>query len=95
MSTHSFIGMTEDGKNVRYVYCQLDGYLSYNGVMLDMFYRDKSKVEKLINLGFIDSLKYKECLPKVFYDFQTLHVNNLLIIQLCLWESWQTDHQSF
>lgn len=74
MSTHSFIGMTEDGKNVRYVYCQLDGYLSYNGVMLDMFYRDKSKVEKLINLGFIDSLKYKECLPKVFYDFQKVNV---------------------
>ena len=92
MSTHSYIGITEDGKKVKYVYCQMDGYLSYNGVMLDMFYKDRQKVDKLISLGFISSLKYKESVPKVFYDFQdvsyiscesNLHVKTGFTVHFC------------
>ena len=56
MSTNSLIAMkTKEGK-FRFVYCHSDGYLGYNGMILNDYYKDYNKVEKLINLGDISSL---------------------------------------
>ena len=45
----------EDG-SYKSIYCHWDGYPEYNGLILFENYKDKNKVEKLINLGDISSL---------------------------------------
>lgn len=40
----------EDG-SYKSIYCHWDGYPEYNGLILFENYKDKNKVEKLINLG--------------------------------------------
>lgn len=45
-----------DGKWAR-IYCHWDGYLSYNGRILFDHYKDQKKVEKLVELGDLSSLK--------------------------------------
>ena len=57
MATRSTIAMkTEDGK-VRSIYCHWDGYVGYNGKMLNDEYTDPVKVKQLIDLGDISSLR--------------------------------------
>ena len=41
------------------VYCHYDGYLAYNGAMLLEYYNTKERVEELISLGNISSLREK------------------------------------
>ena len=57
MSTRSNIGIKRKNGNVEVVYCHNDGYLSYNGKMLLDNYQNLDKVNSLINLGDISSLK--------------------------------------
>ena len=45
-----------DGKWAR-IYCHWDGYLSHNGRILFDHYKDQKKVEKLVELGVLSSLK--------------------------------------
>ena len=63
MSTRSYIGI-KNGDKVKYIYCHSDGYLSYNGVFLNAFYRNIEKVEKLIALGDISAIGYNVEAPK-------------------------------
>lgn len=60
MSTRSYIGMVHTNpKNfleISYVYCHWDGYLGYNGKILNEYYTNPKKVETLINHGHISSL---------------------------------------
>ena len=41
------------------IYCHWDGNLDYNGAMLKTFYNTEEKVDKLLALGDISSLKEK------------------------------------
>ena len=59
MSTRSNIGIEISKGKYKYIYCHSDGYLTYNGAMLIDHYKDREKVEKLINLGDISVLKRK------------------------------------
>ena len=63
MSTNSNIGI-RNGNKIKYIYCHWDGYLSHNGLMLNLFYRDLDKVSALINLGDISSLGYNVDAPR-------------------------------
>jgi len=57
MATRSTISMkTEEGK-FRTIYCHWDGYPSYNGAMLNENYTDQAKIQSLIDLGSISSLR--------------------------------------
>lgn len=57
MSTNSMIfKMSDDGKSVRGIYCHWDGYINGVGYVLQNYYQDPEKVEKLIGLGDISSL---------------------------------------
>jgi hypothetical protein len=56
MSTRSNIGIERDGGKVEAIYCHSDGYLDWNGRILDEHYRDREKVEALVALGDISSL---------------------------------------
>lgn len=58
MSTRSTISaLTNDGKNVRTVYCHFDGYPEYMGNMLLSNYTDNDKVQKLMDLGDLSSVQ--------------------------------------
>lgn len=55
MSTRSNIGMVVGGE-IRAIYCHFDGDLEGVGLTLSEHYQDKSKVEKLLNLGNLSIL---------------------------------------
>ena len=55
MSTHSVIAKKTDNGLVG-VYCDSDGYISYNGKILFENYSDETKLDKLIEQGSISSL---------------------------------------
>lgn len=64
MVTRSRIGMVKDDGTVESIYCHWDGYPSHNGKILKEHYADKSKVEKLLQLGDISKLgEYLEKSP--------------------------------
>jgi hypothetical protein len=56
MSTRSRIGMVLPDGKIKSIYCHSDGYLSYNGRILCTDFRDRTKVEQLLDLGDISSL---------------------------------------
>lgn len=72
MSTRSLIALkTKEGK-VRFIYCHSDGYLGYNGMILNDYYKLYSRVEKLLNLGDISLLGTDPSVPlEESQDIQT------------------------
>lgn len=59
MSTNSYIAIKNDDKTIDYIYCHWDGYIENNGVLLQLYYNNKDRIRKLINLGSISSLEKK------------------------------------
>lgn len=60
MSTRSLIGLlSENKKDIKYIYCHFDGYLEGVGNTLATFYKDIEKVKKLIALGDLSILEEK------------------------------------
>jgi len=57
MATRSRIAIEDQDGTVRSIYCHWDGYPEYNGVVLQESYQTREKVEQLIALGSISSLK--------------------------------------
>jgi hypothetical protein len=56
MATRSTISIKENGK-IRSIYCHWDGYPSNNGAILLEHYATGDKVNELINLGSLSSLR--------------------------------------
>ena len=56
MGTRSLIGKIEADNTVTAVYCHWGGDPSENGVILNTYYTDKSKIDELISLGGMSSL---------------------------------------
>jgi hypothetical protein len=70
MSTNSRIGIEQEDGTVKSIYCHWDGYPSYNGFILNGFYKDRKEVETLINLGNISVLgKRSEPNPTLGHSF--------------------------
>jgi hypothetical protein len=57
MSTRSTIGMENDNGEVRAIYCHWDGYPSNNGAILLEHYNNPQKIEQLLDLGDLSSLR--------------------------------------
>jgi len=58
MGTRSMIAIQNPyNKTVRAVYCHWDGYLEHNGAILHKHYSDSPKVNNLIALGDLSSLR--------------------------------------
>ena len=55
MATRSAIGI-KHGDVIKAVYCHWDGYVEYNGQVLNHFYTNSVKVNKLIAMGDLSSL---------------------------------------
>ena len=57
MATRSRIGIQNEDGTVSSVYCHWDGYPDHNGKILISNYTEREKVEELIALGSISSLR--------------------------------------
>ena len=69
MSTRSYIAIEKKDKSIERIYCHWDGYLEYNGRILNDYYKDINKIRKLINLGDISSLN-EEVEPTGEHSFE-------------------------
>ena len=83
MSTRSYIGIKHKDQSFTFVYCHFDGYLAYNGVLLQEKYNDLSKVKDLINRGdmsslepTIDKIKFYNDDDKQVHYVNDSHLNN-------------------
>lgn len=56
MATRSNIGLEKEDGSVEFIYCHWDGYLEHNGAILQQYYNDREKVEKLLSCGDISAL---------------------------------------
>jgi hypothetical protein len=56
MSTRSLITIEQPDGTYRAIYCHCDGYLTHNGAMLLDHYKDRNKVQELLNLGDLSVL---------------------------------------
>ena len=56
MSTRSNIGILNQDGTVDYIYCHFDGYLEYNGKILNEHYDSEAAVRDLITLGDLSIL---------------------------------------
>ena len=78
MSTNSFIGIIEHNV-LKGIYCHADGYPAFNGKMLNEYYKNDSKIYKLIDLGFIYSLgKYVSPYERQTHNFEYRQENVVL-----------------
>ena len=57
MATRSNIAYKTPYGTIRSVYCHYDGYPAHNGEMLRRYYTEQSKIEALIELGSLSSLR--------------------------------------
>lgn len=64
MATRSRIGIQNEDGTVLSIYSHWDGYPEHNGQILHDHYQDRAKVEKLIALGSISSLKKEVDAPE-------------------------------
>lgn len=72
MSTTAFIGIEDpDTEYVRGIYCHWDGYLEGVGAVLRKHYLDSKKIEDLISLGSISSLRENIGEKHDFFDSET------------------------
>jgi len=79
MSTRCRIAIKEPNGTYRSIYCHNDGYPEGVGEILETYYTNVNKIEKLMNLGDISSLgsslKFKD-LDTFFKDPQTYALND-------------------
>lgn len=80
MSTRCLIGI-KTNKGIKAVECRNDGYISQVGVLLNYFYRDIDKVQRLLDKGHIKILGIRELRPELLYnngtDMEVTYYTNL------------------
>ena len=67
MNTRSAIGYKLPTGEVRGIYCHNDGYLSFNGRMLQQNYQESGKVTEMVELGDMSSLR-DQIADNVYYQ---------------------------
>ena len=70
MATRSTIAKLGKDGIIKAVYCHYDGYLEYNGKILNEYYRDESKVDELLAHGDISSLNKNIGIKLNFNDYK-------------------------
>lgn len=61
MSTRSYIAIKTNNGKYHTAYCHYDGYLSYVGAVLQKYYTDPVRVNRLINSGDMSRLAPRIC----------------------------------
>ena len=75
MATRSTIAKLGKDGIIKAVYCHSDGYLEYNGKMLNEHYQDESKVDELLEHGDISFLNENIGVKLDFMDYKSFHEN--------------------
>lgn len=57
MATRSMIYLQTAKDEYKGIYCHCDGYLEHNGYVLQNYYNNRDRVEKLIELGDLSALR--------------------------------------
>ena len=70
MATRSTIAKLGKDGIIKSVYCHSDGYLEYNGKILNEYYKDESKVDELLAHGDISSLNKNIGVKIDFMDYE-------------------------
>ena len=70
MATRSAIAKLGKDGIIKSVYCHSDGYLEYNGKILNEYYKDESKVDELLAHGDISSLNKNIGVKIDFMDYE-------------------------
>ena len=73
MATRSTIAKLGKDGIIKAVYCHNDGYLEYNGKMLNEHYKDESKVDELLAHGDISSLNENIGVKLDFNDYKLFY----------------------
>ena len=73
MATRSTIAKLGKDGIIKAVYCHSDGYLEYNGKMLNEHYKDESKVDELLVHGDISSLNENIGVKLDFNDYKLFY----------------------
>ena len=73
MATRSTIAKLSKDGIIKAVYCHNDGYLNYNGKMLNEHYKDESKVDELLAHGDISSLNENIGVKLDFDDYKLFY----------------------
>ena len=71
MSTRSTIAIRRLDGSMTKIYCHWDGYIEYNGVILQRYYNTPEKIEELLALGNISSLREKVNPTTDTHSFET------------------------
>ena len=74
MSTNSTIAIRRTDGTKTGIYCHWDGYIEYNGVILQQYYNTEEKIEKLLALGDCSSIGEK-ILPPEENSFDNMEIN--------------------
>ena len=69
MSTRSRIAIQNQDGTVSSIYCHWDGYPENNGEILHEFYKDRNKIQSLIDLGDISSLGTEALPSEVIHSY--------------------------
>ena len=72
MATRSVIAKL-DNKGVKAIYCHSDGYLGYNGKMLDQHYANEDKVDELLAQGDASIINENIGKKLPFNDYKSFH----------------------
>ena len=72
MATRSVIAKLDD-KGVKAIYCHSDGYLGYNGKMLDQHYANEDKVDELLAQGDASIINENIGKKLPFNDYKLFH----------------------
>jgi len=92
MGTRSMIGIENPNtKGVKAIYCHWDGYLQHNGAILNEHYAASPKVNNLIALGDMSSLRPEIGEKHAFSEFE-LRAEEVAGYKL-LTENWCTFYQ--
>lgn len=70
MSTSSTIAILKLDGTIESVYCHSDGYLSYNGIILYLYYTSPEKLKRMMEYGCMSSLAEEIEIPQgVMHNF--------------------------
>lgn len=89
MATRSFIGIEEEPEVYKFIYCHWDGYLEYNGMILNEAYKTRDKVIDLVNGGDISSLgvdpnleiTFNEPVPTIYMEDDIEDTNQVFTVR--------------
>lgn len=92
MSTNSNIGIRYENGKIDSIYCHWDGYPEYNGRILNESYNKLEKVQELIELGDISSLKVT---PRLTVAYHRDHDEPLCVTRDCCEDEFKDQQYSY